>query len=65
MQAHPAGVLPGPSQAGEGQLQGGGGGMEAEAPGGQMLEQQAADAEPEGIAAGQHDHRFPGIQGLA
>jgi hypothetical protein len=39
--------------------------MEAQAPGGQMQQQQAANAEPEGIAAGQHDHRFPGLQGLS
>jgi hypothetical protein len=30
--------------------------MEAQAPGGQMLQQQAADSKPEGIAAGQYDH---------
>ena len=50
MEADPAGVLPGAAEAGKGQLQGAGAGMEAQLLCAQALQQAAADAEPEGVA---------------
>ena len=64
VQADPCGVLPGAAQAGEGQLQGGGGRVEAEALGGKVLQQQPTDPEPEGIAAGEQHHPLTSREGL-
>ena len=64
MQAHPTGVLPGPAEAGKGQLQGAGGRVKAQLVGGEVLQQHPADAKPEGVAAGEQHRRAPHRQGL-
>ena len=56
MEADPAGVLPGAADAGKGQLHRRGRRLEDQGSGAKALQQQAADAEPEGIAACQN-HR--------
>ena len=56
MQAQPTGVLPGTTDAGKGQLQAGGGGMKAQPFRPEPVRQDAADAEPERVSAGQHHH---------
>ena len=56
MEADPAGVLPGPADAGKGQLHRRGRRLEGQGCAAKALQQQAADAEPEGIATGQN-HR--------
>ena len=53
MQAHPAGVVPGATNPGEGELQGSGCRMKPQLLGREFLQQQTADAVPEGIATGQ------------
>ena len=60
MQADPAGVLPGATEAGEGQLQGAGGRMEAQPLGAEVLQQQPADAKPERVTARQQNPRPAG-----
>jgi len=57
VEADPAGVLPRTGQPGEGELQGAGGGVEAQTLGAQSLDQEPANAEPEGVTTGQH-HRL-------
>ena len=57
MQADPLGVLPGPAQAGEGQLQRTWPWMEAQLLAPQAFDQDPADPEPERITTGQH-HRL-------
>ena len=64
MQAHPTGVLPGPAEAGKGQLQGAGGWVKTQLAGGEVLQQQPADAKPQGVAAGEQHRRAPRRQGL-
>ena len=58
VQADPSGVLPGARQTREGQLQGAGSRMKPQALGAKALNQQPADAKPEGVSTGQH-HGLP------
>jgi hypothetical protein len=64
VEADPAGVLPGATDPGEGELQGGGGRVEAQPLRRQMLEEQPTDAEPEGVAAGKDHHTAIRRQGV-
>ena len=57
VQADPTGVLPGATNASEGQLQRGGGWLEPQPLSAKPLQQQPSNAKPERIATGQHHHR--------
>ena len=59
VEADPAGVLPGPADAGKGQLHRRWRRLEGQGFRAKALQQQAADAKPEGIATGQNHRPLP------